>query len=416
MKIAWRRWIPGSVKRWIRFRQFRNRNRGKERAILFDGTRFRNQKADPKLRPGCNLIGYAKAESGLGEHIRLVGQGLLGAGIPFGVVSSEETVHREDESSLDSFLSNQLEYRANLICYNGNLISQWYLDKSELFQRRYNIGYGYWELSEYPQRWLYSMNALEEIWAPSRFIQKVILESSTLPVLHMPPGVNWKIEKGYRKKTFGLPSDSFNFLYVFDFVSFHRKNPMGVVEAFRRAFPATVRDVSLVLKTKAVEVGDFVPRLRELKAASEEDPRIILIDRYLDKDGVLGLISLADCYVSLHRSEGYGLTMAEAMALGKPVVATGYSGNLDFMTEDNSFLVDYDLVPVEKGEYFGLEQGSVWAQPRLSEAAEIMKLAYSGGKSVTERSRKGKEDVQRQLAINEAGARYRRRLRLLDLL
>jgi glycosyltransferase involved in cell wall biosynthesis len=160
-------------------------------------------------------------------------------------------------------------------------------------------------------------------------------------------------------------------LFSFDFNSFAtRKNARGAIAAFRRAFGDARRDVRLLIKT--INGERHPDALRQLMAATAEDERIEVRDEFLDRNGMWGLQACCDCYVSLHRSEGLGLGMAECMLLGKPVVATAYSGNLAFMDADNSCLVDYSLVPVEEGEYPAWE-GQHWAEPDIEQAAGYLR-------------------------------------------
>ena len=147
----------------------------------------------------------------------------------------------------------------------------------------------------------------------------------------------------YRRSEFGLADDAYTFLFTFNFNSYvARKNPLGTIAAFRAAFPDMTQPVALVLKpTNADKTGE---RMREVQAAIGGDPRIQVIDRAMSRDEIFGLESVIDSYVSLHRSEGFGLGLAESMFLGKPVIGTAYSGNLEFMDETNSLLVDYRLI------------------------------------------------------------------------
>jgi len=149
-----------------------------------------------------------------------------------------------------------------------------------------------------------------------------------------------------------------------------RKNPWATIEAFRRAFPNFEDRVGLVIKCHYGE--SHLEKFSLLQKLAEQDPRIIILDRLLSREEMYGLQSVCDAYVSLHRSEGFGLGMAECMALGKPVIGTGYSGNLEFMDNENSCLVDYTLIPVKPGQYIDYEPGWMWADPDVGHAAEYM--------------------------------------------
>jgi glycosyltransferase involved in cell wall biosynthesis len=162
-------------------------------------------------------------------------------------------------------------------------------------------------------------------------------------------------------------------LFSFDFLSIaERKNPFALVQAFKRAFRPGDGAVLLI---KTVNGPHAARPLRRLEAAAADHPDIHVVDGYVSASEKDSTIAACDCYVSLHRSEGYGLTMAEAMAYGKPVIATAYSGNLDFMDEANSFLVPFRLTTISRrrGPYSAGEQ---WADPDVDAAAELMRYVY----------------------------------------
>jgi glycosyltransferase involved in cell wall biosynthesis len=167
---------------------------------------------------------------------------------------------------------------------------------------------------------------------------------------------------------FGLPEEAFIFLFTFDVSSqMARKNPLGLIRAFRRAFPSP-HGVTLVLKFTNAEYDRTAVRELQREATSG----VVLLGGYMSRQELGSLMRCADCYVSLHRSEGFGIGIAEAMALGKPVIATGYSGNADLMTPENSYPVDYRIVPIERdhGPYL---RGYSWAEPDLNHAAALMR-------------------------------------------
>jgi len=182
----------------------------------------------------------------------------------------------------------------------------------------------------------------------------------------------------------GLP-DGFRFLFAFDYLSvFERKNPLASIEAFARAFPPG-SGASLIVKTLN---GDHDPEShRRLCAAVAAHPDVHLIEHRLSPADRNGLMNAADCYVSLHRAEGFGYTLAEAMWLGKPVIATGYSGNVDYMSRDNSYLVDHRLVEIGRGHEPYPPDG-VWAQPDVDHAARLMREVFEHPDEASRRARR----------------------------
>ena len=186
---------------------------------------------------------------------------------------------------------------------------------------------------------------------------------------------------------------------------FERKNPLAVVEAFKRAFPND-DDVLLVLKCSNAEVDpENATRLRE---ATRHD-RVRLIEGYVLRHEVTSLIAASDAYVSLHRSEGFGLTMAEAMSAGRIVIATGYSGNMEFMRPDNSFLVRHRLVEAteDHGPY---RKGTEWAEPDVDHATELMRWVFEHRSAAARVAATGREHVGSVLGSNVVGRTVKLRL------
>ena len=206
--------------------------------------------------------------------------------------------------------------------------------------------------------------------------------------------------------------DRFTFLFMFDFFStLRRKNAAGLIEAFARAF-APGEGPRLLLKTIN---GRLRPEAEaELRRKIAEHPDIELVDAYLEPAQNAALLARADCYVSLHRSEGFGLTLAESMALGTPVIATGYSGNTDFTTPHNSYLVDW--TPTRVGPECDIypAEGS-WAEPDLDHAAELMRRVWQRPEEARAKAERAREDIRRLYAPEVVGRLARARLeRLAD--
>ncbi len=270
----------------------------------------------------------------------------------------------------------------------------------------YRIGYWYWELEQVPRDWRRHRSWLHELWAPTRFIADAMRRVMPMPVFDMLAGIQMPPRVVLPRSTFGLPDDKFLFLFVFDMCStIERKNPLAVIEAFRRAF--TPRDpVALAIK---VSRGSF--NLAGQKALREACAQhgVVLIDELLSHEQLFGLMNCCDAYVSLHRSEGYGLTMAEAMALGKPVIATGYSGNLDFMTDHNSLLVSWKRVPLREAVHV-YPMGCMWAEPSVDHAAELMRWLVDHPAEARALGERGQRDVCETLSLEAAGQRMAHRL------
>jgi glycosyltransferase involved in cell wall biosynthesis len=331
-------------------------------------------------QPGATLIGYSRAELGMGEHVRMTMAAMKTQAAPAAIFNvSDNVMARQDDRRFDSALIDTNPYAANIFHINADqlplVISRL---GDEFLQQRYNIAYPAWELAGWPDDWVPPLELMDEVWAPSRFIQAAIAAKVKRPVIWMPLAV--EIAEGYQthsRASFGIPEDAFVFLFNFDLASFSsRKNPEAVLNAFLTAFPGsggTARSAqSPFLVIKALS-GQHVPEaLARLKERVAQDSRILLITETLSPDRVHGLVHCSDAFVSLHRSEGFGRGPAEAMRLGKPVIVTAYSGNLDFTTPANSLLVPHRLVPLQEGDY-PYARGQFWADPSVEAAAAHMR-------------------------------------------
>ena len=184
-----------------------------------------------------------------------------------------------------------------------------------------------------------------------------------------------------------------------------RKNPLGLIRAFKAAF-RNDESVRLVLKTS---FGDRHPaQLQELLDAAGGG-NITVINEVYSPDEVLSLMEACDAYVSLHRSEGLGLTMAEAMLMGKPVIATNFSGNVDFMDDSNSLLVPYELVKLGR-PIPPYDANLEWAEPSIEHAAGLMRRVYENQPWAREVGARGKASAERDLSLEAAGRRFAGRL------
>jgi len=344
--------------------------------------------------PGVNLVGYARGELGIGEQLRLAAAAFDAVSVPFSIVDFNTRLeHRQDAKHPLTRLGSSSPGRVNLFNLSADQMVPAYAHLGdEVFAGKYNIGYWPWELSIVPDAWLPMLDMVDEIWAISNFVQDAYLDCTDLPVVHMPQCIALPEFQPRTRTYFGLPEGAFVLLYVFDFKSFvNRKNPFDVVSAFKLAFPTSEGEqVCLVLKT--MNGNDRDPLWRQLMSLVDADPRIVILNHTMARPDVQALMSVADCFVSLHRAEGFGLGIAEAMAQGKPVIVTNYSGNTDFTKADNACLVGYELIPVREDDYHYYQPGQVWAQPDVEQAARYM--------------RKLRQDVSYGREIGAAAAAY----------
>ncbi len=365
------------------------------------------------LAGGVNLVGYYGAETGVGEGARSNLRIIQASGVPFSVTS-----HIDPRSSnvevLPDGVTDHNPYLANLITINADGLVPFAQKYAGYLKGHFNIGYWAWELSEFPREWAKSFGYLDEVWTPSRFTRDAVASSSPIPVRVVPHAMdlNSSFDSRVDRSKFGLQSDSFVFLFYFDFESYlERKNPLGLIEAFKRAFGPR-QDVLLLIKSVH---GTAHPEALKLLQKAADGSNVRIFDTILSRNDKHELMMAADCYVSLHRSEGFGLTMAEAMMCGKPVIATAYSGNVDFMSDEDSFLVPYRTVTIKRscGPY---KAGCHWADPDLDCAADAMRLVEANRESAAERGLIAQNKVSKLLHPATIATSVRSRLEELGLL
>jgi glycosyltransferase involved in cell wall biosynthesis len=339
---------------------------------------LRYNKISPDLPKGVNIIGFIKGQLGLGELARGVGAAIGTTQLDVAFYDYSKVLnHGVGDRQVQSAANNL--YNINISCLSQDSLMLLYKEVGESFFRgRYNINYVSWELETYPDSWLPALSLSNEVWALSDFVADSVRKKTTLPVFTMPIPIDFVVPNKYGHKHFSLPEEKFLFLFSFDMSSStHRKNPQMVIKAFQQAFSKSNDNTGLVIKLSRIKGRpEFERMFGSLMGDIRGDKRIYIIDKVLGREEVLDLINVCDSYVSLHRSEGFGMGMAEAMKMGKPVIATNYSGNLQFMNKENSCLVDYKLVPVKRGEYI-YYKGQAWAEPDMEHAASYMKKLVS---------------------------------------
>jgi glycosyltransferase involved in cell wall biosynthesis len=272
------------------------------------------------------------------------------------------------------------------------------------------IGIWGWETNSIPERWKSAFDMVDEIWVYSRFMAENIGVVAPVPVITLPPPVQPPADPRQAIRL-DVPNDAFMFLFVFDYLStIQRKNPVGLIEAFSQAF-APGEGPHLLIKTINGPLRPFAEE--EVLWAAHGHPEIHVVDRSLSVPERDALMTGCDCYVSLHRSEGFGLTLAEAMAIGKPVIGTAYSGNLDFMNAENSYLVDYEPSRVGPGCEIYPADGE-WAQPSTEHAAALMRRVYANPQETARIGAKARADIARELSPRATGAAMRTRLEELE--
>ncbi len=356
---------------------------------------------------GVNLVGYLNAELGVGESARLTAAALRAAGVGVSTVATTRTLSRQ---RVAYEADNVARYDTVVMGVNADQIGVIQADLGKAFMAdRYVIGQWYWELEAFPPELHDAFRFVDEVWAASKFICDAVANTAPprVTVIHMPiPLTTPKFDPKQTRQSLGLPA-GFMFLFCWDMLSvLERKNPYGLIEAYREAFGPT-DGALLVLKT--MNGRSSLQNLEQLRWSCRDRTDIIIIDEVFDQVRAGSLTNVCDCYVSLHRSEGLGLTMAEAMLLEKPVIATGYSGNVDFTTADVAHLVRWQptAVPEKAGPY---RVGSIWADPDLEHAAHLMRTVFDDRDAARRLGVAARSRLLETHSLERCGAAMRRRL------
>ena len=371
---------------------------------------------DPFAGEAVRLTGYLSHALGLGAAARGYARALAAAGVATSTVSVplhhlQLPVELDSGYGRHSFedLVHEGGHGYELVAVNPDELPGLVERLGEDYFQGPRIGIWGWETNSIPKRWASAFELVDENWVYSRFMAENIGAVATVPVIALPPPVERPAEPPAPVRL-GVPEDAFLFLFVFDYLStVQRKNPVGLIEAFKRAF-APGEGPILLLKTIN---GPLRPLAEEqVLWAAHGRPDVHVVDRSLSAAERDGLMAACNCYVSLHRSEGFGLTLAESMAIGKPVIATGYSGNVDFMNVANSYLVDYEIGRVGAGCEIYPPDGE-WAEPSVEHAAELMRRVYEQPEEATRLGAQAALDIERELSPATTGAHMRRRLQEL---
>jgi hypothetical protein len=364
-------------------------------------------------KAGVNVFAYVRGQFGLAESARAYTRALLAEGYPVAVFDiALDVPHGMGDTSLDPYVGTDTPYDINLIFVNPDYLEDAIASIGrERLGGRYTIACWFWELEVFPEEWLPAFQKVDEIMVSSGFIQGIVKPVTDKPLLHVPLPVGEIEDSGLTRSDFGLEDDAFVFLNSFDFNShLARKNPYAAIDAFRQAFPDNRASVRLLIKSSN---GHRHPEmLRMLLNAVASDSRILVRDDVIDRGDMQALQRCVDAYVSLHRSEGFGLGLAECMRLGKPVIATAWSGNMEYMTPDNSCLVNYRLIPVNEGEYLH-HTGQHWANPIVGHAATYMRRLVEDREFAARIGARAASDIREKLSPHVAAERIIQRLDML---
>lgn len=387
--------------------------------VIYDFSRrdapYSSDYAHRHAKLGLNIVGFLAADLGVGESARCMVRAADAAAIPTALVPLKlNCKNRLGDQTYATRLADENPHDVNVVHVDPPASRDIDHHHGKKFREgKYNIGYFAWELPEFPDAWVPSFDYYDEIWCPSDFTARAISMKSPLPVLTMPHSISFARpteSMSALRARFGLPADRFLFLTLFDLNSYaERKNPRAVIEAFRQSGLAG-RGAALVIKTQnaAGNPADFAA----LQASVRDLPDTVLLTETLSRADIYALEAACDCFVSLHRSEGYGLAVAESMFLGKPVISTDWSATSEFVTSANGCPVRAPLITLEKnhGPY---AKGSTWADPDPGHAAEWMRALVADRALAASLGAAARATVESRFAPAVIGARYKQRLQAI---
>lgn len=353
-----------------------------------------------------DVVGFPRGKLGIGEQGRSLARVAIAAGFNVNFIDcwhpsdNFQNNHREFEDIIKKNLTAPIRIYSGTQPHIGALI---YRYGSKYLLGASNIFHLAWEFDERPKGLEPVLSFANELWTISEFTKSAYINENNLPVRVMPNTIEKLKVKKLTRKDFSINPNNFIFYQSFDMnSSIERKNPYAVIEAFKIAFPNEA-NVGLVIK---INNGNYLSNdLEALCKWSMEDQRIKIVNLVLEKEEAFALQSLCDAYISLHRSEGFGFGIVEAMQMEMPVICTAYSGNMDFCSEDNAYLIDFNLVPVRQGEY-PYSEGFKWADPSVKSAAKAMIEVYRGGKAV-ESKVKNAIAAANNLSVNNQAQKFK---------
>jgi glycosyltransferase involved in cell wall biosynthesis len=358
---------------------------------------------------GVNVIGCPDLPTGIGAVCWATLAALEAAELPHALWQLAEPVLEPREWPDTQLHEPELRFEISLYHVNADMMETVHRRTPRSYDiGRYRIGYWFWELSHFPLAFAHAFRYVEEVWAPSRFCLDSFRALAPVPVRWVPPCVLPPVSPPVARSEWGVPEDAFLFFNAFDLHSVpERKNPAGLLAAFAGVARQAERPVCLLLK---VNHADADPELvAELREAASGLP-VILFTRAASRDEMSAMTAACDAYVSLHRSEGLGVPLIEAMYAGKPVIATGYGGVTDFLDETTGWVVRHTLQVLEEahGPY---PAGSVWAEPDVEHAAALMRQVMQSPEAACARSATAAAKVTELYSPAAAGQRFREELR-----
>lgn len=364
---------------------------------------------------GINLIGWFAGELGIGESVRCATRAVDAVGIPRALINCRlNCLAAQRDWTYFAQLQDDNPYPINLFHIDAPQSADIDHHHDPAFrQDRYNIAYWAWELPEFPDGWVRYFRFFDEVWTPSRFTTEAVQRKSPLPVLTMPHAIDFPRPQPGARDRMKLPADRILFLMMYDLNSYQeRKNPRAVINAYAKAFAGGNNSVGLVIKVHSLRGNEEA--FAELQEAVSSLEGITMISDTLPRSSVYDLIDACDCFVSLHRSEGFGLGVAEAMFLEKPVISTDWSATAEFVNAGNGCPIRVRLIELERsiGPY---GKGQIWADPDIDHAAEQMQKIAGDPLFCRETGHNARQTILKLFSPETIGGLYEQRLRAITL-
>ncbi|MFL9903775.1 glycosyltransferase family 4 protein [Paraburkholderia fungorum] len=359
---------------------------------------------------GVNIVGFPQGILGLAEDARMMGQALQLAAVPHAFINAPISGPAKVDTSVIRLLTLEPKYRVSVFCLPPPEMVRLALEggRKLIDSANYKVGAWPWELPQWPTAFGRVHQFVDEIWAQSRFVQTAFRKLGDTPVHHMPMAVDIPAPTQRVRGRFGLPEDDFLFYLMFDGNSWlTRKNPLAGVQAFQKAFDASVSGVGLVIKGMNIRESD--PIWKRIRDIASRDPRIYIVSEKLSRQDTVNFMASLDSYISLHRSEGFGRVIAEAMLLGQPVIVTNFSGNVDYCDAETSFLVDGELVPLRAGDYL-FHEGQYWCDPDVAQAVQQIQRVFEDVEARTRIAAAGQQRLRQDYSIDAVSRRYATRM------
>lgn len=361
-------------------------------------------------KPGFNLIGYATSPIGLGEDLRSFAAMLDYLNIPFSIIdlptdSSKKVVVKFKSMTMETY-DNSMFFMSAMECQNlANVHPTLFSEPKK------KLGYFLWELPDFPDEYVQALKLVDHIWCPTKFVQeaffaksKQLILSIPLPVIQAKPELDNGSNAVDFRKALDIPKEAFVCLFMFDMRStLNRKNPQATVEAFTQ-FAKGKKDVFLILK-----INRWQRDVHESLQWLPKSENIKIVKETLSPAQLTNLYEASNCYISLHRSEGFGRTLVEALQHGLWLISSNYSGPADYLTDQNAHLVSWEAKTVHKGEY-PHNTHSTWAEPSVVETvAQLEKLYAQHQQSTSKKPERNQAGIEtgKQFTLQALAEKYR---------